>query len=100
LCTGSSEILGLRRYMHRRWVGGVKLDFVHRQFRDPGPEEINALTMEGMKEAVDAQFYPENLEVNVVGDFKQQVCPRIVFYRFFFLFYLPGIGVLVFFFFF
>jgi len=52
------------------------LDALYRQFRDPGLEEIDALTMEGMKEVVDAQLHPENLEVNVVGDFDAEVCPQ------------------------
>jgi len=49
---------------------------VCRRFRDPGPEELAALTKEGMMEVVRAQLYAENLEVNVVGDFDAQVCSQ------------------------
>lgn len=34
-----------------------------RRFRDPSPEEINALTLEGMREAVMAQLVAGNIEV-------------------------------------
>ena len=40
----------------------------HRRFRDPNPEEIEALTLEGMREAVMAQLHPSNIEINIVGD--------------------------------
>lgn len=40
-----------------------------RRFRDPTPEEINALTLEGMREAVMNMLHPENVEVNITGDF-------------------------------
>ena len=39
-----------------------------RRFRDPNPEEIEALTLEGMREAVMAQLHPGNIEINIVGD--------------------------------
>ncbi len=41
---------------------------MHRRFRDPNPEEIEALTLEGMREAVMAQLHPSNIEINIVGD--------------------------------
>lgn len=34
-----------------------------RRFRDPSPEEISALTLEGMREAVMAQLHAGNIEV-------------------------------------
>ena len=40
----------------------------HRRFRDANPEEIEALTLEGMRAAVMAQLHAGNLEVSVVGD--------------------------------
>ena len=43
------------------WVGC-------RRFRDANPEEIEALTLEGMREAVMAQLHPANIEINLVGD--------------------------------
>ena len=42
---------------------------VCRRFRDPTPEEINALTLEGMREAVMNMLHPENVEINITGDF-------------------------------
>ncbi len=39
-----------------------------RRFRDPSPEEIEALTLEGMREAIMAQLRSDNLEVSIVGD--------------------------------
>jgi predicted Zn-dependent peptidase len=39
-----------------------------RRFRDPTPEEIDALSLEGMRAAVSAQLLAGNLEVSVVGD--------------------------------
>eukprot|EP00887_Chlorella_sp_A99_P001378 scaffold8.g1378.t1 len=43
-----------------------------RRFRDPSPEEVSALTLEGMREAVMAQLHAGNLEVSVVGDFDEE----------------------------
>ena len=40
----------------------------HRRFRDANPDEIEALTLEGMRDAVMAQLHAGNLEVSVVGD--------------------------------
>ena len=40
-----------------------------RRFRDASPEEIEALTLEGCREAVMRQLTTDNLELNVVGDF-------------------------------
>ena len=40
-----------------------------RRFRDAQPAEIEALTLEGMRDAVMAQLCAGNLEVSVVGDF-------------------------------
>ena len=35
-----------------------------RRFRDPAPEDIEALTLEGVREAVMKQLHPMNLEVS------------------------------------
>lgn len=43
-----------------------------RRLRDPDPEEIDALTLEGMREALEAQLHAGNVEVNIVGDFKAE----------------------------
>lgn len=43
-----------------------------RRFRDPSSEEIEALTLDAMKESVMAQLYAGNLEVSVVGDFDEE----------------------------
>ena len=40
-----------------------------RRFVDARPEEVSALTLEGMREAVGAQLRPEDVEINIVGDF-------------------------------
>ena len=40
-----------------------------RRFVDARPEEVSALTLEGMREAVGAQLSPADVEVNIVGDF-------------------------------
>lgn len=40
-----------------------------RRFVDARPEEVSALTLEGMREAVGAQLSPEDVEINIVGDF-------------------------------
>lgn len=40
-----------------------------RRFRDPTPEEIQALSLEGMREAVMAMLHPQNVEINITGDF-------------------------------
>ena len=39
-----------------------------RRFRDANPDEIEALTLEGMRAAVMSQLHAGNLEVSVVGD--------------------------------
>jgi predicted Zn-dependent peptidase len=53
----------------------------HRRFRDANPEEIEALTLEGMRAAVMAQLHAGNLEVSVVGDLDPEElevrCPAI-----------------------
>ena len=36
-----------------------------RRFRDAAPHEIDALTLEGMRSAVEAQLYAGNLEARV-----------------------------------
>lgn len=43
--------------------------FACRRFRDPTPEEIDALTLEGMRESVMNMLHPENVEINITGDF-------------------------------
>lgn len=43
-----------------------------RRVRDPNPEEINALTLDAMREAVMRQLRANNIEVTVVGDFEEQ----------------------------
>lgn len=40
-----------------------------RRFRDPSPEEIGSLTLDGLKEAVMDQLVSGNLEVSIVGDY-------------------------------
>lgn len=40
-----------------------------RRFVDARPEEVSALTLEGMREAVGAQLSPADVEINIVGDF-------------------------------
>lgn len=40
-----------------------------RRLREPLPEEIDALTLEGVQKLVAAQLFAGNLEINVVGDF-------------------------------
>ncbi|KAG2437818.1 hypothetical protein HXX76_005438 [Chlamydomonas incerta] len=40
-----------------------------RCFRDPTPEELDALTLEGMRQAVSKLLTSGNFELNVVGDF-------------------------------
>ena len=50
-----------------------------RRFRDANPEEIEALTLEGMRTAVMSQLHAGNLEVSVVGDLEPEqleVCRR------------------------
>eukprot|EP00884_Botryococcus_braunii_P007566 jgi/Botrbrau1/16810/Bobra.150_2s0037.1 len=39
-----------------------------KRFQDANPEEIEALTLEGMRDAVMAQLQPSNIEINIVGD--------------------------------
>lgn len=39
-----------------------------RRFQDANPEDIDALTLDGMRDAVMAQLQPSNIEINVVGD--------------------------------
>jgi predicted Zn-dependent peptidase len=40
-----------------------------RRFRDPSPEEIGGLTLDGLREAVMHQLVSGNLEVSIVGDY-------------------------------
>lgn len=40
-----------------------------RRFTDPAPPELDALTLEGVRDAVTAQLATESLEINIVGDF-------------------------------
>lgn len=42
-----------------------------RRLRDPRPEEIEALTLESMRDAVMAQIHARNIEVTIVGDFEE-----------------------------
>lgn len=41
---------------------------MRRRFRDASPEEIEALTLDAMREAVSAQLHPGNVEISLVGD--------------------------------
>eukprot|EP00873_Tetraselmis_striata_P020838 jgi/Tetstr1/441102/TSEL_029370.t1 len=41
------------------------------RFRDVKPEEIEALTLEGMEAAVMSQLTPSNIEINIVGDYDE-----------------------------
>ncbi|KAI8464353.1 MAG: LuxS/MPP-like metallohydrolase [Monoraphidium minutum] len=49
-----------------------------RRFRDPLPDEVEALTLEGVRDAVMQQLHAGNIEVNIVGDFEsgelEQLC--------------------------
>ncbi len=47
----------------------LKLSVCCRRFRDPNLEEIQALSLEGMRNAVMSMLHPENVEINVIGDF-------------------------------
>lgn len=52
---------------------------MRRRFRDASPEEINALTLDGMRDAVMAQLHAGNLEVRWARHTRQalvisQVC--------------------------
>jgi len=47
------------------------LGSTERRFRDPTQEEVEALTLEGMRGAVMSLFHTHNLEVNIVGDFDE-----------------------------
>ena len=39
-----------------------------RRFRDASPEEIEALTLDAMREIVTLQLQPHNVEISLVGD--------------------------------
>ncbi|GAX77204.1 hypothetical protein CEUSTIGMA_g4650.t1 [Chlamydomonas eustigma] len=43
-----------------------------RRFREPTPEEVEALTMEGMEKSVRGLLHAGNLEINIVGDFNPE----------------------------
>jgi len=47
-------------------LGGPEI----RRFREPTPEELDALTLEGCQKAFKSLFHPGNLELSVVGDFE------------------------------
>lgn len=64
---GSIKEFPAGQYLPRAWCQQEAAD-VHRRFRDANPEEIEALTLEGMREAVMAQLNPANVEINFVGD--------------------------------
>jgi len=49
-----------------------------RRFREPSPEEIDALTLEGMRNTVMGLLHAGALEINVVGDFDAQELERLV----------------------
>ena len=50
-------------------TSGLTTSLTCRRFRDPNPEEIQALTLEGMRETVMSMLHPENVEINLTGDF-------------------------------
>ncbi|GLC34133.1 hypothetical protein PLESTB_000841000 [Pleodorina starrii] len=50
-------------------VRDAMLGRTERCFRDPTPEELEALTLEGMREAVSELLTAGNFEISVVGDF-------------------------------
>lgn len=58
----------LSRGRSHSWLLTGEAASIHRRFRDANPEEIEALTLEGMREAVMAQLQPGNIEINLVGD--------------------------------
>lgn len=51
---------------------------VCRRLRDPSPDEIEALTLEGMREALESQLHAGNVEVNIVGDFKAEELDKLL----------------------
>jgi hypothetical protein len=59
----------LERATADRLIGTMLGD--DRRFRDANPEEIEALTLDGMKAAVMEQLMTSNLEISIVGDFDE-----------------------------
>ncbi|KAK9810226.1 hypothetical protein WJX72_007002 [[Myrmecia] bisecta] len=49
-----------------------------RRFRDANPEEIDALTLEGMRDAVMRQIHPDNIEISIVGDVDQEELDQLL----------------------
>uniref|UniRef100_A0A383WE33 Peptidase M16 N-terminal domain-containing protein n=1 Tax=Tetradesmus obliquus TaxID=3088 RepID=A0A383WE33_TETOB len=48
------------------------------RFRDPPPEMLEQLTLEGVRDVLAAQLHPSNLELNVAGDFEPEELEALV----------------------
>lgn len=46
--------------------------------RDPEPEALDALTLEGVRGVLESQLHPANLELNVAGDFDEAELEEVV----------------------
>jgi predicted Zn-dependent peptidase len=46
--------------------------------RDPEPEALAALTLDGVRGVLEAQLHPCNLELNVAGDFEEEELEALV----------------------
>lgn len=68
LSTGRSIHKSLERATADRIMNAM-LGTSERRFRDASQEEIEALTLEGMKRTVEGLLHTANMEINVVGDF-------------------------------
>lgn len=69
------------RGMHLWWQGSALNStclVCFRRFRDAAPEDIEALTLEGMRQAIAAQLHAGNLEINIVGDFNPAQLENLV----------------------
>jgi predicted Zn-dependent peptidase len=46
--------------------------------RDPEPEALDALTLDGVRQVIEGQLHPSNLELNVAGDFDEAELEELV----------------------
>lgn len=46
--------------------------------RDPDPEVLGALTLDGVRHVIEGALHPTNLELNVAGDFDEQELEELV----------------------
>lgn len=76
LSQGRSLLKSLERATSDRIMTAMLGTPEQRVFREPTPEEIEALTLEGMQRAVSRLMHTENMEVNIVGDFNQRELER------------------------